>query len=93
MQNFNPATMIKLNDAKQYAMNRRFEVKPENRVRVFRYYEGNKIVPSAENEETSIDAFNAWDKDAINMIGDKGAACFVFDRKAFNDLFSKYPNK
>jgi len=108
MTNYNPETMIPVNEAKEYAMKRRFEVKPEERIHVCRYtceadkhfpyvyreiHKGDCGVLSFEEEIRLLESFTAWDKDAINNIGDKGAARLVFDREAFFNLFSDYPQK
>lgn len=105
MTNYNPETMIPVNEAKEYALKRRFEVKPEARIQICLYTcEANNYFPYAfrtyykenlENrfEEILLDSFTVWDKDAINKIGDKGAARLVFDREAFFNLFADYPQK
>ena len=107
---YNPETMISVREAKEYAMNRRFEMKPDDRIRVNRaHIDSQDIYPYAYTEKVSpvqitpfhvdtietvlLRSFMAWDRNAINMMGDKGAYFDVFDRKAFIELFSNYPQK
>jgi len=103
MRDFDPETMISAREAKNYAMQRRFEVNYTQRIHVCMYTcEQEEAYPYAYretyNEELKfnehyflLDSFRVWDKNAKNMIGELGAYYYAFDRKAFFDLFSNYP--
>lgn len=79
LKTYNPKTMIPVKEAKKYAMDRRFEVAPQKRVRVI--ISRDEDIPSCafidRNEDETcegetIDAFDVWDPNGISIMGMNG---------------------
>lgn len=97
MEDYNEEKHIRVREAKEYAMNRRFEVAPSKRVRV---------IISREDDRASFAGFETiedYGGYTLPVIGKeveskrawifKKGCVHVFDRAEFFALFAEYPTK